>query len=94
MRIVQRKYARTKKGADLIECNYLTDQVDQQIEGLIREHNKKKFERVNPSDDVMEILLSEYLWLEKRDAERFVAFNDKFYKIGIDIGGYHKSKMK
>ncbi len=96
LRISQKKYARTRKGADLIECNYLADQIDPQIEQLIREFTKKKFERVKPSDEVMDIFdLLLYHDEHKEDIHCTKdALRSGLFRIGIDITAYHQSKKK
>lgn len=95
LRIFEKKYQRTKSGGDMIHRNELAAQVDAQIEGLIREHTKKKFERPKPSDEVMDIF-DRILWdddlnhaqvrVDKKNLVRMLS------QIGIDIDAYHKSK--
>jgi len=96
LRIAQKKHARTRKGADLIECNYLSDQIDAQLEPLIREWTKKKFERVKPSEEVMDIF--ELLLYHEEHKEDIHCTKDALrsglFRIGIDIDVYHKSKGK
>lgn len=101
LRISQKKYARTRKGADLITCNYLSDQIDTQLEPLIREWNKKKFDRVRPSDEVMDVLewLHGYNDFPERGEKEGAYYwrthlRNKLSQIGIDIDAYHKSKGK
>lgn len=93
MLLAQKKYQRTRKGSDLIISNELTAQVEKDLEEYIRYWNKKKFDRQQLSDEVMEIFAKVDTYLHSNeDFNEWKSFRSSLARIGIDIDAYHKSK--